>query len=195
VFDAWWYLRFVLPAFPATLALASGTFAVLLSRLGVPARTLAAAAAAIALVGFHLVTAVRGDVFRLRDFERRFRDGSEFVASRLPPNAAVVTFMQSGSVRFYSARPTLVWTAIEPETLDTALAFLRSQGLRPYFLFEGDEDQQFRQKFSGHSPLGSLEWPPLADINRQVFVYDPEDAARFHRGEPVRTLRVRIPNH
>jgi oligosaccharyl transferase STT3 subunit len=191
VFDAWWYLRFVLPAFPPLIVLASAAFIVLVAPLPPAVRTTAVAAALAGVAALHLYAAETGDVFRLRDFERRFRDGGEYVARQLPQNAAIVTFMQSGSVRYYSGRPTLVWTAVDPDWLDRALDFLRAQGLRPYLLFEGDEDQQFRQKFEGHSRIGALEWPPMADIHRKVWIYDPEDYERFRRGEPVRTDLVR----
>lgn len=190
VFNAWWYLRFVLPAFPPLLVLASAVFLLAVSRLTPHWRMAIASAAIFVLGALHLSTAAKGDAFRLRDFERRFRDGGEYVAQHLPPNAAIVTFMESGSVRYYSGRPTLVWTAVDPDWLDRALEYLRAQGLRPYLLFEGDEDQQFRKKFEGHSRIGAIDWPPIADINRRVWIYDPDDYERFRRGEHVSTQRV-----
>lgn len=193
VFDAWWYLRFVLPAFPPLLVLSSAVFLALLARVrvGLPLRAVGAMAVAIGVAAFHLSAAASGNAFRMRDLEQRFRDGGEYVARRLPANAAVVTFWQSGSVRFYSGRQTVVWNAIDPRWLDRALEFLRSEGLRPYLLFERDEEQEFRRRFEGHSPLGALDWPPLADISRQVRIYDPSDRERYRRGERIQTERVR----
>jgi hypothetical protein len=127
----------------------------------------------------------------MRDHERRFREGGEYVARYLPADAAVVTFWQSGSVRFYSGRLTVVWHEIPPEWLDRALEFLRAEGYRPYLLFEHDEEQDFRTRFEGRSALGALEWPPMADINRQVRIYDPLDRDRYFRGLRVDTHRVR----
>jgi hypothetical protein len=190
VFDAWWYLRFVLPAFPPLIVLASAVFSAAAARLRPSLRAAALVIAAAGLVSFHLVTAVKGDAFRLRDYERRFRDGGAYVAERLPPNAAVLTVWQSGSVRFYSGRPTVVWNEIPPEWLDRALEFLKAEGYRPYLLFEGAEEQEFRRRFDGHSALGALEWPPMADVNRQVRIYDPLDRERYKRGERVQTERL-----
>jgi hypothetical protein len=190
IFDAWWYLRFVLPAFPPLLILSSAVVLAAVARAPVPVRPLAIGGVTAALVAFHLTAAANGSAFRMRDFERRFRDGGEYVAQHLPPNAAVVTVWQSGSVRFYSGRLTVLWNSIEPEWLDRSLEFLRTQGYQPYFLFERNEEQAFRRTFEGHSPLGSLDWPPLADINRQVRIYDPADLERYKRGDRVETHRV-----
>jgi len=190
IFDAWWYLRFVLPAFPPLLILSSATFLFAVSRLTVPVRGLAIGATAAVLVALHLTAAVNGSAFRMRDYERRFRDGGEYVARHLPANAAVITVWQSGSVRFYSGRLTMLWNSIEPEWLDRSLEFLRAQGYQPYLLFERGEEQEFRTKFDGHSRLGGLDWPPIADINRQVRIYDPADRERYKQGERVETHRV-----
>jgi hypothetical protein len=190
VFDAWWYLRFVLPAFPPLLVLESAILLAAFRRFPVPTRALATVAIALVLVAFHLTKAVDGSAFRLREFESRFREGGEYVAQRLPANAAVVTVWQSGSVRFYSGRLTMLWNSIEPEWLDRSLEFLRAEGYEPFLLFEGSEEQEFRKRFEGHSPLGGLDWPPVANINRQVRIYDPRDRERYMRGEPVHTDRA-----
>ncbi len=191
VFDAWWYLRFVLPAYPPLLVLSSAVFLAALARFTVRVRAAATALVATTIVLLHLASAVDGNAFRMRDFERRFRDGGEYVARHLPPDAVVLTVWQSGSVRFYSGRSTMAWNAIEPEWLDRALEFLRAEGRRPYLLFERDEDQEFRRRFEGSSPVGALDWPPIAEINRQVRIYDPADRERYHRGERIDTHRVR----
>ncbi len=191
VFDTWWYLRFVLPAYPPLYVLSSAAFFAALARFRVRVRAISTALVATTMVLLHLAAAVEGNAFRMRDFERRFRDGGEYVARHLPPNAVVITVWQSGSVRFYSGRSTMVWNTIEPEWLDRALEFLRAQGRRPYLLFERDEDQEFRRKFGGSSPVGALDWPPIAEIDRHVRIYDPLDRERYMRGERIDTHRVR----
>jgi hypothetical protein len=190
VFDVWWYLRFVLPAFPPLFVLSTAVAASVVSPAPRAVGTLLVVVGLGALVIFHISTAIKGDVFRLQQFERRFRDGGEYVASRLPPNAMVFTVWQSGSVRFYSDRTTLLWNNLHPEWLDRSLEFLRAEGYHPYFLFELNEESEFRKRFGGHSRLGDLNWPPIADINHEVRIYDPADYDRYMTGEPVRTDRV-----
>lgn len=189
VFDAWWYLRFLLPAYPAALTLTAFVMTAWFAKTS-PRWRLVEVAALIVILAFMMrVTTDRG-TFGLRDFERRFREAGEYVSVHLPPDAAVVTGQESGSVRFYSSRLTLFWRELPAESLDRAIAFLRARGYRPYFLIETWEQPDFVQKFGGHSPLGELTWPPLVDINHQVRIYDPDDDARYRAGERIRTDRV-----
>lgn len=191
VFDAWWYLRFLLPAYPAILALLGTAAATVLSRVSVPRRALGFAVVGLLLV-FLVREAIDRSAFGLWKFERRFRLAGEYVASELPPDAAVVTAQESGSVRFYSGRLTLAWRELPPAALDRALAFLRAQGYRPYLLLEPWEQADFVTRFGGDSPLGSLGWPPIADINHEARIYDFDDYARYRAGIPVRTNRLWI---
>ena len=190
VFDAWWYLRFLLPAVAAILVLTAGVLAGAISRVPQGWRALGFGLLAAALALTSIVIAARRQVFDLHSIESRYRDAGEYVAARLPPNAAVVTVHESGSVRFYSGRPTLVWAEIDPAFFDRALDYLRSRGHRPYLLFETWEEPAFRKRFEGKSAIGALEWPPIAEINREVRIYDPADAERYLRGASIRTEQV-----
>jgi glycosyltransferase involved in cell wall biosynthesis len=190
VFDAWWYLRFVLPAIAVLLALSAAVAVDVVSRLPRAWRTPALALAYGVLVVFHVTTAAHRQVFELRDLESRYRIAGEYVAAHLPPDAAVLTVHQSGSVRFYSGRPTLVWADLDPASLDRALEYLRSRNLRPFLLFETWEEPDFRRRFGAKSATGRLEWPPMAEIDRQIRIYDPAQYAPFIRGESVRTDQV-----
>ena len=187
VYDAWWFLRFLLPAIPPMIVLASAVTVTWLARLGTTSRTAAFALVTAALVVFQIVTAADRAVFRLRDLERRFRDGGEYVARKLPPNAVVFTTQQSGSVRFYADRPTIIWDMLDPAWLDRALDDLRARGYHPYFLFEKQEDLTFRQRFETTSKIGGLEWPPIARLGQEVQIFDPLDYERFRRGEKIET--------
>lgn len=211
VYDAWWFLRFLLPAWPPMLALTSAVLCVWLLRAPLSRQVASNAQGGqarltpsgpdpfsrgrlatlvlvtLALVAFQLFTAERRAVFRLHELERRYRDGGEYVARRLPANAVVLTTQQSGSVRFYSGRQTIVWDALDPAWLDRALDFLKARGYRPYFLFEHDEESQFRQRFAAQSRAGALEWPPYAQIDRDVRIFDPADDERYRRGERIET--------
>ena len=189
VFNAWWYLRFLLPAYPPLLVLTAAAVVGILSR--VSARWRGFGLAAVAMLSILFVReAVDRQVFELRDLERRFRSTGEYVAAHLPPNAAVVTANESGSVRFYSRRLTVTWRELPPRELDRALDFLRTHGYRPYLLLEMWEQPEFVERFEARSPLGGLGWPPMADIDHEVRVYDVDDYARYRSGIPVRTDRI-----
>jgi hypothetical protein len=188
VFDAWWYLRFVLPAIPPLLALTSAVIVELLRRIRPDARVLAFCAVSIVLPALFVTAAVRREAFLLKHHEWRFRSAGEYVAT-LPRNAALITGHHTGSVRFYSGRTSAGWGDIERGRLDDAIQFLRQKGLKPYLLFEEWEEAAFRQRFSGDR-LGALNWPPTADIDRYVRIYDPDDYERYRRGEGVETVRL-----
>ncbi|MEP6913990.1 MAG: glycosyltransferase [Acidobacteriota bacterium] len=190
VFDAWWYLRFVLPAVAVLLILAAMVFVQIISRLSAAWRAPVFALACGALALVYLKVGVDRQVFRLQALESRFRTAGEYVAAHLPPDAAVVTTHESGSVRFYANRLTLVWAEVDPASLDRALQYLRSRGYRPYLLFETWEEADFRKRFEGRSAIAQLNWPPIADINHEVRIYDPDDYARYRSGTPVYTDRV-----
>jgi hypothetical protein len=187
VFDAWWYTRFLLPATLPLLALTAGVIVSLIARAPAPARVIVFGLLTTALVAFSIRTAVARDVFIIRDLEWRFRSAGERVAA-LPANAALITLHHSGSVRFYAGRSTFGWADIEKGRLDDAIAFLRRHGRKPYLMFEGWEEPQFRERFSGER-LGALDWPPFAEIDG-VKLYDPDDFDRHQRGERIETERV-----
>jgi len=189
VFDAWWFLRFVLPAYPALLVLTSSALVWLFYRRGSWWRIVPYAAAGI--VALVLVReSVRRHAFGLWEFERRFELAGEYVAARLPPNALVIAAQETGSVRFYADRLTIAWRELPPDALDTALAFVRAHAYRPYLLIETGEQEEFVGRFQAKSHVGGLAWPAIVDINHMLRIYDPDDYERYRSGERVTTERV-----
>jgi hypothetical protein len=129
-------------------------------------------------------------VFDLQRFEARYERAGLYVESHLPPNALVVTSWESGSIRYYGHRNTLVWDALDPAWLDRAVIYLRTRGYEPYLLFEAWEEPAFRQRFAG-SAIARLDWPPAAEIAGQVRIYRPDDRARYLSGIDVPTEYAR----
>jgi hypothetical protein len=189
VFDAWWFLRFVLPAYPALLVLTSSAIVWLFERSGSWWRVASYAAAAVVAVVL-VRESIKRHTFGLWEFERRFELAGEYVASRLPHNAVVIAAQETGSVRFYSNRATIAWRALPADALDTVLAFVRAHEYRPYLLIETGEQQEFVDQFQAKSPLGGLAWPPIVDINHMLRIYDPDDYVKYRSGERVTTERI-----
>jgi hypothetical protein len=186
VFDEWWYLRFILPAVLLLLILSVAVIDALCRRIHARAATVAIAAVTLLWVAALGRESLDRGVFELKRLEARYVRAGAFVARRLPANAVVVTSWESGSVRFYSGRRTLVWDGLDPKWLDDALAFVRRRGLEPYLLFERWEEPLFRKRFAG-SALSALDWPPMAEIAGQVRVYKPRDRERYIQGLDVPT--------
>jgi hypothetical protein len=203
VFNDWWYLRFVLPAIAILIVLTVALVDALMvqtwrtspwvpnSIRGEPLPHHAVLAAATLLFCVLFVREARArNVFDLHRLEARYERAGSYVASHLPPNALVITSWESGSVRYYGHRTTLVWDALDPAWLDRAIAYARTRGLEPYLLFETWEEPIFRQRFAG-SAIAKLDWPPAAEIASQVRIYRPDDRDRYLRGDATPTEYAR----
>jgi hypothetical protein len=198
-FDDWSYLRFLLPAVALMLVLASAV--VVHVALGVAERRsgsvfhrLAAPAAVcaviIALGVFGIRTANARFAFTMHVLEQRYRSAGSVVREQLPPNAVVLSVWDSGAVRFHGRKEALVWEGLDPAWLDRSVDWLNSHGRRPYILVESWEEPGFRSRFGNQSDLGRLDWPPKYEVDRVVRIYDPEDRAKYGRGERVITQYV-----
>ncbi len=184
----WWYLRFLIPALVVLIVLTSAVMVRLVSRMG-----MSGLVPIIAVLLGILGARVAGErqAYRLQQMEGRYRHSGEIVRDRLPRNAVVITEWESGSIRFHAGRDVVLWQSMDPAWLDRAIAWLRSQGLQPYLLFERGEERSFRDRFRGQSEVGALDWPPRFDINRQVRIYDPADRAGFLDGSSYATENIR----
>src|SRR5688572_20815406 len=181
VFDEWSYLRFLLPTIPLLLILVVAVMDAALRRFRVPGVPWVTAAAVAVLAVLFVREARERPTFALRQLEARFERAGVYVGRRLPPNALVITSSESGSVRFYAGRKTMLWDGLDPAWLDRALLYVRSKGYEPYLLFERREEPDFRQRFAG-SAVARLDWPPMAEVASQVRVYRPEDRDRYLQG-------------
>lgn len=179
-FDAWWYLRFLLPAFPAAFVLAFDAAHRIGGRLrGFDGRFLAVLVACIALYQGAAVTWDR-DIFHVAEGEQKYADAGRFIAKRLPEGAVILSMQHSGTARLYSGRLTLRYDILAPEWLDRALEHLRSQGREPYLLLEDWEVPIFRERFAGQKAAAAVDAEPLAMLpggNVFIFSSDPRREA------------------
>ncbi len=172
-FDDWWYLRFLLPAWPVLAVLAVAAIQSIVGRV-MPGAKAGGAALAIVLVlaGVNFGRAINLDVFGLRPGEQRYVDAADYVARRTPPGSVVLSMQHSGSVRYYGSRTTLRYDLLEPEWLDRAIAFLEQRGRRVYILLEDWEVPLFRARFAG-TLAGDLGWIPAAEWRTgKVLLFD-----------------------
>jgi len=194
VFDDWWYIRFLLPAIPFLIVLTAAAVARTADAINRRARrerganpfsarsaisAVALGAMVAGLGSWWVYTAHVRHAFDLRDWEHHFIEAGRFAADKLPANAAVVTVKHSGSVHYYSQKPTVAWDTLDPASLDRTLDFLRQHGLVPILMIDTEEETAFRERFGAASAIGRLDWPPMARVARTVRVYDPADRARY----------------
>jgi hypothetical protein len=172
-FDAWWYLRFLLPMWPIMMLLTAVGAESIARRWLRPVYPFAIAAA-VALVAWHSVrTAVDRNAFDLGRSERRYVDVARFIGAHTDPAAVILSVQHSGSLRLYADRLTLRYDALDPLWLDRVVAYLESIGRRPYYVLDGGEVDAFRQRFGAANRAGALDWPPLATLDGTIAIYDP----------------------
>jgi hypothetical protein len=176
--EEWWYVRFLMPAYPPMLALTAAmvwTAAAPLERFLVGAQSLVACAVVVA-VSWHGVSFSLERGAQLQWIaEQRYKTAGAYVAAALPERAALICMQHSGSARFYSGRITIRYDVLVPSDLAVVVSQLRQLGYVPYYLLDDWEEPQFRARFGGYTPLGRLDWPLIASLHHnQVHIYDTD---------------------
>lgn len=143
----WMYTRFLLPAIPLLLLLATLVALSVFHRLPAIGRAPALVALVGGLTAFCLYTAHGRHAFELRRGEQRYILAGDHVTG-LPASAIILAVQHSGSVRLYGQRPILRWDLIEPEALDSVLATLRASGRVPFMVADDFEVEAFRARFA-----------------------------------------------
>ena len=140
-FDAWWFLRFVVPAVPIALLLC--------------ADTVARAAGSIVDGAFCRARRLHGDRRIACDAVHRHPRPARHRHRRAAlPGAGAPhrvrhssrfgrssPMQHSGSVRYYTGRMIVRWDALDPAWLDRAVEFLRERGIATYLLVEHWEEE------------------------------------------------------
>jgi 4-amino-4-deoxy-L-arabinose transferase-like glycosyltransferase len=143
--ETWWYLRFVLPAYPAVI------LAALLSAQHVTTRV-ARGRRAVVLAGVVLVVcsaaasiARRPEAREWRFVaagEERYRVAAAWLDGSLRRNAVITTMQMSGALHLYTDRPFLRWEYVFDEDWPLVERFVAARARRFYailFPFEAEE--------------------------------------------------------
>ncbi len=175
-FDVWWYLRFLLPAYPGLAVLTCATLAALTNRFGAVMQVVSiAAVAGTAVFGLHSSRQMDA----VGDY--RYRIAAEWVRDHLPERALVVAMLHSGSVNHYSGLPIIRYDLIAGGDYESALTEIANAGYHAYLVVDQDE-VALVQRLHGAGASGRLDWPPVAMLPvGNVTVWDlaeDRDAAR-----------------
>ena len=188
-FDDWWYLRFLLPSVVLGATLAAVALDGLAARWWPERRGWVVGLVVAATAAYTVRTGFTAEALGLQRLEARFPDTADVVATRLDEGAVPITIWQSGGLRFWPGRDVVVWDALEPQWLDSAVSWLELHGRQPAIIVERWEEAGFRSRFAGQT-FGGLDWPPRFDVDRRVRIFLPDDRERYLRGEPVVTETV-----
>jgi hypothetical protein len=180
-FDAWVYLRFLMPAIPLLAVFMAVSLCAVANWLSPGARTFTFVVLVAIVASTRLAFAQDNLVFQQREGERQYEAVGRYIRDRLPEQAVVLSMQQSGSVRYYSGRTTIRYDMIPATALDSVVEDLRRLGRHPYILFYDCEEPDFRSRFSGQSRLAALDWTPIAAMThpRPIRLYDasPENSS------------------
>ena len=182
-FDERFFLRFLLPAWPM-MSVATAAALAWISRPA-PARwrPLLVLTLGVAVAVVQWRSAVNLGVFHWQEGEQRYVQVARAVASGTPPNAMLLAMQHSGSLRYYTHRPTLRYDELAPGLLDKAIADLEAKGYRPYAVLEDFEVEVFRKRFPG-SRYGQLSQDPIVEgMPVRAVMYDLLEAAGPRRDQ------------
>ncbi len=177
-FAQWEYLRFVLPAIPVMAILSVVAIERLSTLVPRPFDALAASALVFTMLWIQFAFA-RGDRFeRLPVLQHRYLDVARYVDAQLPPDAAIICFLHSGSLRFYTGRVTARYDWLDRASLLRAPADLRAAGYHAFVVLENWEIPEVRDRL-GLAPDAPLPWTIRARLTQptEVTVYETEPLA------------------
>jgi len=195
-FNAWWFLRLLLPAWPA-LALGTVSLIQAVSRLAGSRARLIQAVAVAGLGLFTAYTAGRLRVFPDNEGERRYATIADLVRQATEPSSLILASIHTGPIRYYAGRDTMRFDLLNEEWLDRAVAWLAEHGRHPYFLIEDWERPIFEKRFAALNSLGRLAMSPVLayrayGIPGTVYLFDPaKPSAITFEPAPIRDPRPR----
>ncbi len=170
--ETWWYLRFVLPAYPAIVLAALLTAQRLTARLTGrrPAVDLAAAAVVLALAATAVASQPESREYRvIGEGEGRYRRAARWFDGRVPRNAVVTGMQMTGALHLYTSRPFLRWDYVFDEDWPLVEQFVAARGRGFYaLLFPFEEEEVFRR-----------EWRPLPGRWTEVDRFDQVGLWRY----------------
>ncbi|MGH9143149.1 MAG: hypothetical protein ACRD2I_18610, partial [Vicinamibacterales bacterium] len=170
--DVWWYLRFLLPAWPMMTIGAASLIAAWHRSAAGAAR--AAALLVVVAIGVNgIVQAGRRDTFAVALGESKYIEVARTVESLTDPNAVIISAQHSGSIRYYAGRLTLRWDTGDPAWLDRTIDYLAAHGHHPYFVLEPQEIAVLRARSGPTNVSARLDWAPMVSFRGgAVAMYD-----------------------
>jgi 4-amino-4-deoxy-L-arabinose transferase-like glycosyltransferase len=161
--ETWWYVRFLLPAFPAVIL--AGLL--VLQRLAIRGRRARGVALALVVVGFvsQRVLAHELLTFSVRDGERRYYRVCQWLNENLPANAIVASCQLSGAQYYYTPFPLLRWDQLPGDEMERIIPGLRAAN-RPLYavVFKFEEERAMKEHLPGR-------WTKLHEIEDDVAVW------------------------
>jgi hypothetical protein len=163
-YDAWWYTRFLLPAFPALLIATMLVLRNAMARWRWPAFLPALLVAVIAVVGlfFDREYGLR----TLHEGENIYPYASRWAEKKLPPNALPVSMQLSGALYFYDGRFSARYDGLTPAKFEELKAYAGVAGLKWYAVVFDWEVPELEKNMPGHwTKVDTNRWALLMRLD------------------------------
>ena len=153
--EAWWGLRFFLPAFPVVMMFMSA--ALIRGSTLLPVPRVVWPLIIVALIFSQTHRFIR-DTYALDSRgEWRFANIGRYVDETLPARAVVFTVLHAGSVSYYSGRMTVRFDAVLPGDFRAVAGEFQRRGYAAYILLDEFEKEEFTAKFGEADNWGKLD--------------------------------------
>jgi hypothetical protein len=171
-FDAWWWTRFLLPAYPFMFILAADVVWLGADRFGKRTQMAGALLFGLAMVYHGGSNTYQRQVHHVGYGEQKYADVGAHIDRAVPKNAAIYAMQHSGTVRYYADRLTIRYDYIDRDWLDRSIAHMQSAGYEPFFLLDDWELLLFQEKFASqtHAALVAKE-PVHGRCTHMTFLY------------------------
>jgi hypothetical protein len=197
-FEAWAYLRFLLPAMTIAAIAVSAVVEAVLRKVPAACRAFGLIAIVLGIAGTHVASARELSVFRLAARQSRAVLAGQYLAAALPAKAVLITGEQSGAMRYYTGRSIVRWDSLAREALPHVQQHLTAHGEELWLVLDDWEVGKFREKFQGaaagaEAAGAGLDWPPIVDAGSdgRTQAWRLADRVRFLTGELVHGDRLR----
>lgn len=162
--ETWWYLRFILPAFPVLILAALLCLAALWQRHHRPPWVNATGLAlCLGLVFLGEIRQMRQlDVLSIERGERSYSQAAQWARTHLPADSVIACMQVSGAFFYYTDYVLLRWDQIKPETHAPLLAALDQQHYPLYAALFDFETSDALPRLGG-------QWTKLATVGQVTF--------------------------
>jgi hypothetical protein len=164
--ETWWYLRFVLPAFPPLLIAALLVAHRLTDRLNLRPQAWWLALAAVVLAIHGGAWFRHFDLSSIGPNERAYVEAAVWMQTQLPANAVVASMQTSGALLYHTEFTFFRWDFLQPADFQRIAAACREAGRPVYaalYLFEIEKMGAFESHLTGH-------WTQVGAV-RQVSIW------------------------
>lgn len=161
--EAWWYLRFILPVFPALILAALLVGQSLWTRFRSPRRAQAALTALLLLAAVWQIRQTRSLwVLDVAAHEADYLQATDWAQRHLPPESALFCMQVSGAFYFYTDFMLIRWDQVLTARRTDLLAVLATEHRPVYAVLYEFEESEALARLGGH-------WKPVATVGPANF--------------------------